>query len=229
MSEGAWLADQCGGEPDAAGDALRRGPHSEELEKLSATCRSETMPLMRIGSIIALAWTVAALPGRAKTGEPLNVNLCDVVSAPAQLNGKIVTLRGRVQLGFEDFELSAADCDPKKTGVWLEYGSGPKRQPTTWCCGDMVPRDPLAMVENDNFRRFHRYLTAQSRSKGCTGQCPSYNVTATLTGRLDTVGSRACRDGRSQCCDGGFGHLGAFCVRLVIQSVSNIDAQPVIR
>src|SRR5579871_53380 len=75
---------------------------------------------------------------------PTRTTLCDLVTAPERFNGQIVSLNSRILIAFEDFELSARSCQGKKIdSVWLEYGRGPKRQPTTWCCGDIVPRDPL--------------------------------------------------------------------------------------
>jgi hypothetical protein len=172
----------------------------------------------------------AALMGQAKVVTPPNVKLCEVAKRPDQFKGKLISVRGPIQISFEDFELSVAECANRSLeGVWLEYGRGPKRQPTTWCCGDMIPVDPLGVVENDAFRAFQGYLTAQGRTSGCSeGQCYLYSVTATLTGRLDTVATLPCPDGKSQCCQGGFGHFGAFCARLVIQSVSEVVAQPTI-
>jgi hypothetical protein len=169
-----------------------------------------------------LSW-VTLCPGQTAT------TVCEIVQAPETFSGKIVTLNGRVLIAFEDFELSVAGCDGKKIdGVWLEYGRGPKKQPTIWCCGDLVPRGPLALVENDSFRRFNHYLTAQRRAKGCyEGQYYAYNVTATLTGRFDSAATQACPSGKGVCCTGGFGHFGSFCGRLVIESVADVVATPI--
>lgn len=145
---------------------------------------------------------------------PPTINVCDIAKQPEQFNGKTLTVRSRINFAFEEFELSAATCDgPKIEGIWLEYGRGPKRQPTIWCCGDMVPRDRLKLVQNDEFRKFRHYLTAH------------YSVTATITGRVDAVRPQPCPNGKGLCCDGGFGHLGFSCARLVIQSVSDVVAE----
>jgi hypothetical protein len=135
---------------------------------------------------------------------PIETTVCEIVQTPETFSGKIVKLNARVILAFEDFELSG-----------LEYGRGAKKQPTIWCCGDLVPRDPPALVEDDSFRRFDYYLTAQRRTKGCyEGQCHMYEVTATLTGRFDSAPMGRC----------AFGHLGAYCGRLMIESVSDVVA-----
>jgi hypothetical protein len=167
---------------------------------------------------------MAVLPmlalAQTKSDQPIQTTVCELVKSPASFNGKIITLRGPVQIAFEDFGLSASDCTEKKIDyLWLEYGRGPKRQPTTWCCGDMVPRDRLALVQNAEFYRFHHYLTSQKKAKACY-DCYLYRVTATLTGRFDAVEPQP----RALC---GFGHLGTACGRLVIGTVSDVVADPV--
>jgi hypothetical protein len=155
-----------------------------------------------------------------------------MLKEPQRFSGARVTVRARVQIGFEDFQLLPGDCDGRAIdSVWLEYGRGPKKQPTVWCCGDMVPRDRLALRQNADFHKFHRYLTAQSRAAGCHElECLLYKVTATITGRFDAAAPQPCPgdDGR-RCCfgSGGFGHFGMACARVVIESVSEVAADPV--
>jgi hypothetical protein len=81
----------------------------------------------------------------------------------------MVTIRGRVGFDFEEFEVSTQTCTGSEPGlgIWLEYGSGPKSQPTVWCCGDLKPVDPLRLVQDREFKRFHRFITA--RRKDCRG------------------------------------------------------------
>jgi hypothetical protein len=156
---------------------------------------------------------------------PRSTTICEISKDPNSFKGKTVRLRGRVRAAFEDFELLASDCDGKKIdSVWLEYGKGPKEQPTTWCCGSTTSRDSLPVAQNRDFKRFYRYITAQR--KGCHDvDCHLYEVTATLQGRLDSVPTMLCPDGKSQCPQsGGFGHFGLFSARLVIQSVSDVMA-----
>jgi len=180
-----------------------------------------------------VALIAAVLSGSASAqsapGEPIQTTLCELVRDPEQFQGKMVAVRGPVQIGFEVFDLPAEHCDGRKIDdVWLEYGKGPKRQPTIWCCGDLVPRDSPALLENADFRKFHRYLTAQSKAKGChPAECYLYKVTATLTGRFDAVQTEPCPGDREMhCCPatGGFGHLGMSCSRFVIRSVSDVVA-----
>src|ERR1700687_1437377 len=115
---------------------------------------------------LSLMWISVSFGQSAEN--PIATTVCEIVQNPEKFSGRIVKLNGNVLIAFENFELSVSACDGKKIDrVWLEYGRGPKRQPTPWCCGDIVPRDPLALVGNNDFRRFHRYLTAQTRTKGC--------------------------------------------------------------
>ena len=168
---------------------------------------------------------LAAVPvlglGQTRLDPAIQTTVCDVLKAPELFNGKIVTLRGEIQIDFERFNLQAQDCAGQKAddALWLEYGRGPKRQPTIWCCGDMVPRDGLAMLQDTEFRQFHRYLTARKDPHKYYDYL--YRVTATLTGRFDS------REPQDRGCFGfGFGHFGASCARLVIQRVSNVVAVP---
>jgi len=97
--------------------------------------------------------------------------------------------------------------------------------------GDTSPADPLVLRQDAQFRKFHSYLTAQYRFKGCFNwDCYRHNVAASLTRRFDAVKTELCPDGKSRCCVGpGFGHLGMFCTRLVIQSVSDVVAKQIDR
>jgi hypothetical protein len=138
---------------------------------------------MNLLVFIAIAWAGA---------EPTDITLRGLTAHPVENNGKLVRTSGRVFIEFERFELCAeSNC------IWLEYGSGPKTQPTTWCCGDLTPRDPLKLIQDSQFRRFDRSLRSQE------------SLSATMTGRFDACESGPC-----------FGHMGMSSkARLVIQSV----------
>ena len=167
---------------------------------------------------------------QTRAEEPIKTTLCGLIQNPDQFNGKMVTVRGQIEIDFEDFGLATRECHERKAdGIWLEYGRGPKNQPTVWCCGDLTPVDPLRLVQNGEFKRFHRFITA--RLTDCDGYgCNRYAVTATLTGRLDSVATVLCPDGKSRCPEkGGFGHFGGSSVRLMIRSVANVTANPVDR
>jgi hypothetical protein len=166
---------------------------------------------MRLANAILI---VALASGFASAGDEVtDATVCQIASHPLDYDGKLVRVRGRILIAFEQFELSATECKlATPEMIWLEYGRGPKRQPIIWCCGDLASHDPIAVVQDANFKTFDRYLTAKTK----------YEVTATLTGRLDTA-ARA--DGSGPC--GGYGHLGIACSRLVIQSVADVVAKDV--
>src|SRR5207244_4811842 len=90
-------------------------------------------------------------------------------------------------------------------------------------------RGALGVLQNSDFKKFDRFLTARSRTKGChEGECYLYDVTATITGRFDAVDTVTCPDGKSQCArNGGFGHFGLYSACLVIQSVSDVVAETI--
>jgi hypothetical protein len=78
--------------------------------------------------------------GQTESTEPIKTTPCEVGKSPAYFNAKIITLRAPIETAFEDFGLSVSErADKKLDYVWLEYGKGPKRQPTICCCGDMAP------------------------------------------------------------------------------------------
>lgn len=155
-----------------------------------------------------------------KPGAADNVDVCEVLQNPQSFNGKMISIRTRIQVAFEDFEVDIPSC-PKKVAdaICLEYGKGPKTQPTTWCCGDLTPGDQLGLLQDAAFRKFDSYLRAVRKGK------PLYAVSATLSGRFDTVPTTTCPDGVHQCPrDGGFGHFGLCASRLIIHSVSQVSA-----
>jgi hypothetical protein len=173
-------------------------------------------------------FTASVAFGQNKPVIPSQTALCELVSHPERYDRKIVSVRAPVRIEFEDFRLAASECvDRKIDDIWLYYGRGPKHQPTIWCCGDLTPRDSIRMVQNEDFRLFHRYLTDCRERTPSGRECFLYNLTATLTGRLDAQKTEIGRDGDSHVCPaGGWGHFGFYCARLVIQSVSNLDAKP---
>ncbi len=148
-------------------------------------------PLPTLGRYSIYPWSV-----------PIHTTVCDLIANPARYNGQLIAIHGRVLVDFEEFQLDTRACKiPDLEGIWLEYGSGPKRQPTTWCCGDLRSRDKIRVLRNQEFAKFDRALRVQPGS-----------VTALLTGRFGVAPA-----GR------GYGHFGVFPARLVIRSVSDVN------
>jgi hypothetical protein len=125
----------------------------------------------------------------------------------------MIRVRASIEIGFEDFKLSADACTGRTIdAIWLEYGRGPKKQPTIWCCGDLTPRDSINVVGDAEFRKLDEFLTKL------------IPVVATIMGRFDSTPQVPGASGRPAYCPDGFGHFGIFCARIVIQSVSNVEA-----
>jgi hypothetical protein len=156
-----------------------------------------------------------------------NTSICEIATNPAEWNERTVSLSATVRIAFEQFDISAEGCPERKLdAVWLEYAEGPKKQPTVWCCGDLTRGGQPTLKQDAEFRKFHRLLTAQRRAKDCLKDyCFANDVSARLTGRLETARTQLCADGEHYCCpEGGFGHIGFSCARLVIQQVADVKA-----
>jgi hypothetical protein len=138
-----------------------------------------------------------------------------------------MSIRGLVLLAFEEFRFSADECQGHAIDdIWLVYGRGPKNQPTIWCCGNLTPRHSLRVIQDKDFRDFHRKLTEHRGGESyAVREEYLYDVTATLTGIFEVLPAEA-RAVNNNCFGGGFGHLGFSCARLVIQSVSDVVAKP---
>ncbi len=189
--------------------------------------------MLRVLSLCALCLALCGQPAgepRRVTGrvvEPVNTTICEIVKNPADWSGRTVRLIATIRIAFEQFDISAEACtDRKLESMSLEYASGPKNQPTTWCCGDLTPRGPITLNQNAEFKKFHRLLTAQRRARNCPKPyCFANDVTAELTGQLETGNIEISPDGEHYSCpSGGFGHFGFICARLVIQEVKTAKA-----
>jgi hypothetical protein len=91
-------------------------------------------------------------------------------------------------------------------------------------------RSPVTLDKSKEFKQFDSLL-AQSHQRGldmCLG-CARYEVTATLTGRLDTVADAAVkRDASGKIVGlGGFGNMNAYPARLVLASVSDVTPKEI--
>jgi hypothetical protein len=162
-----------------------------------------------VSSAVLLALSIAAPALAQSPAQP--VTPCDLARDPQSFNGKIVRFTATILIGFEQFEVLTANCGGRKAdSIWLEYGRGPKHQPTIWCCGNIDPSDELTLVQDAEFRKFHRLLTARREAQ----------VNATLVGRFDSAPSSICPDGVHNCCTQALGHFKLSCARLVIQSVA---------
>jgi len=134
---------------------------------------------------------------------------------------------------MEDFSLSDTGCNG---AIWLEFGY-PEQSPTPYCCpggwdehGKPIFSRPLVQLRrDDNFKRLKNALSATipgakdedgndcRRYRPPAGECLRYGVTATLTGRISGVNRKPNELN-------GFGHMGMFSAKLLIQSVERVEA-----
>ena len=152
----------------------------------------------------------------AAAAQSVQTSVCDVTRSPASFDGKIVRLRATVVSGFEAFGIrdpGNEKCDV----IWLTYpGGGPVASTSFGPATPNLQRAPVSLKNDRQLKRFQKLLNAEMypRSRGniCMA-CTRYEVTATMTGRLDYAGK-----GR------GFGHMNAFETQLVLESVADVSA-----
>jgi hypothetical protein len=110
------------------------------------------LPIPAAASVLILTVYVIISDTRLQ-GADTNVDVCEVLQHPQTFNGKMISIRTRIRIEFEDFEIDTPSCANKVIdGIWLEYGKGPKKQPTIWCCGDLTPADQLGLIQDSAFR-----------------------------------------------------------------------------
>ncbi len=181
----------------------------------------------------------------AQGATPADVNVCDVVKNPASYNGKTVRIKGTVSAGFDEFVIKDAtdpNCGFQVNGIWLSYPEGTKAKSGPAAVVTVEPahnfagtykapeRTPVTLQKDKAFKQFDSLLS-QTHQKGadmCLG-CTRYEVTATLTGRLDTVADATLkRDKSGKIVDlGGFGNMNAYPARLVLESVSDVTPKEI--
>jgi hypothetical protein len=149
---------------------------------------------------------------------PVEVSPCDLVKHPETYNNKVIQIRDRVLIAFEDFSLDANGCGDRLRSVWLAYG-GDEPTPTMSTVNDQsrptgsvlkVNGKPIFLAHDESLELFKRRLSAVR--VGVPGG-NLYEVTATFTGYFFEAHK-----------DGGYGHLGC-CHLFVIQKVAAVEAR----
>ena len=155
---------------------------------------------------------------------PADVRGCDLVRNPKTLDGKLIRVRGTLNVYFEDFSLGIRNCDTHQ-GIWLAFGgdvpgivaslvNDTVRKPGV----DIKVNSVIYGIEKDeDFRRLYALIAARHGDK------PDYKVTATLTGTFFAGEERKLANGQKDF--GGYGHLGC-CSLLVITKVSDVESVP---
>jgi len=166
-----------------------------------------------------LSSTVYVNPAHAQVrDETQDSNVYDIAAKPQDFDGKLVRVRARVNSGFEIFAVEDADNRCKDT-LWLTYsGGGPVASVSLGKNAPTVRRPPLVLREDEQFKLFQKYLNAEmhptSEGSMCIA-CKRYEVTATLTGRVDFA-----REGSA-----GFGHMNGWKAQFVLQGVTEVAAR----
>lgn len=147
--------------------------------------------------------------------QTVQTSVCEVTRSPASFDGKMVRLRATVASGFEAFGIR--DPEDKCGVIWLTYaGGGPVASTSFGPATPNLQRPPVTLKNNRQLKRFQKLLSAEMypRSRGnlCMA-CTRYEVTATMTGRLDYAGKGH-----------GFGHMNGYETQLVLESASDVSA-----
>ncbi len=167
--------------------------------------------------------------------QAIDATVCDILKDPQSFNGKIVRIKGTVSSGFDEFIIKAEDCKYHVDSIWLSFPEGTKAksgptamlqlQPAHNFNGTITPVDrvPVTLDKSKDFKQFDSLLATPYKGGGMCLGCAKYQVSATLTGRLDTAEPALRRDASGKITAiSGFGNLNAWPTRLVLQSVSDI-------
>ncbi len=145
-------------------------------------------------------------------------SVCQITQQQKELDGKIVRVRATFIGGFE---LSGIQ-DPSHGSssvcrvVWLEYAPSDHES-----SAKTTPR--MTLQRDENLQKWQQLVVTRMYPRDPRDSCRDcfrYRVTAVVTGRVDWMGE----PGSAGQIVIGFGHLGAYRARLVLQSVTDIQA-----
>jgi hypothetical protein len=175
--------------------------------------------------------------------QALDTTVCEILDHPQSFNGKIVRIKATAAASFAQFVIKGADCGINTNrNIWLAYPEGTKAkagpavqvhlQPAHNYAGDVpaVQRTPVTLDKNNkDFKQFDSLLATPYKKGGMCLGCNKFLVSATLVGRLDAVEKADLqRDKAGKIIGfGGFGHMNAYAVRLVLQSVSDVTSKEI--
>ena len=179
--------------------------------------------------------------------KPVDSTVCEILRQPFVYNNKLVRVRGYLEINFEYSVLMNENCPDQ--GIWFAFadGSGPPGLQITVkghgipgsknSKGRATPPIPVRLVRDANFEELERLLEVSAKAESCADEppasalpsCTAYRVTATFTGRIDSVSKEIheahMKQSSPRPMDGkGFGHMGMFEAELVVQSVENVVA-----
>jgi len=149
---------------------------------------------------------------------------CDLARNPKAFDGKLIRVRGTLNVHFEDFSLGVRNCDTEQ-GIWLAFGGDvPGIVASTVNDSFRKPDSEIkingvsyGVKKDDSFRRLYALIAARHGDK------PNYNVSAMLTGMF--FAGQESRTAKGTVDFVGYGHLGC-CALLVITQVSDVESVP---
>jgi hypothetical protein len=176
-----------------------------------------------------------------KREKPIITTVCEILEDPSSFNNKLVQLHGYLSISFEYSVLHSESCS---AGIWFDLADDSEPRglemtvPGHAVAGEQGPDGhwkapiPVKLIRDANFEKFEEYLTASTYRNPwspCGPDCHSYQVTATFTGRIDTVSNEIhtahLKKPPSEPSDfKGYGHMGLFDARLVVQSIKEVEA-----
>jgi len=173
--------------------------------------------------------------------QAVDATVCDVLQNPANYNGKIVRIKGTVSASLDRFAIEGAGCGQRINDIWLTYPEGTKAKSGPLAVVELLPahnynqpldgspRAPVTLDKSKDFKEFDSLLSAQFKENSMCLACTKNKVSATLVGRIDSVGGAGwTRDKDNKVVSwSGFGNLNAYTARMVLQSVSDVTAQPI--
>jgi hypothetical protein len=172
----------------------------------------------RLALIVSLLIPLSVFSGHtANAQEPVGTTVCAIMRNPAAFAGRIVRVHATVSSGFESSTIVDAD-DKSCRGPWFEDALRKGEQARDGYDAELQRQHPVFLKEDDNMKRFNDALNAvvypRERKVILIGG-NRYNVTATMTGRLDDSGANRL----------GFGHMNAYRVRFLLSSVQQISIE----
>jgi hypothetical protein len=155
---------------------------------------------------------------------PVEVPPCDLARNPKEFDGKLISVRGGLNVYFENFSLGIGNCETEQY-IWLAFGGD-----VPGIVASMVNdafRKPgsdikvngvsYGIKKDDSFRKLYALIAARHGNK------PDYKVTATLTGMF--LAGEEHKTAKGATYFGGYGHLNC-CALFVITQVSDVESVP---
>jgi hypothetical protein len=172
----------------------------------------------RLAVLVFLLILLGVFIGRtANAQEPVATTVCAIMHNPSAFAGRIVKVRATVASGFESSTIVDVN-DKSCRGPWFEDALKRGEHPRDGYDAALQRRHPVFLKEDDNMKRFNEALSAvvyPREKKVILIGGNRYNVTATMTGRVDDSGANRL----------GFGHMNAYRVRFLLSSVQDVSTE----